>query len=414
MARATTRTKLPLDTFARILGINPLHFNQVTTDQLPAVTCSQPWKQWAWQESQKVGREDIAQAIKQAEDDIERKLGDFILPTWVVDHRQNTARLWNPRWFNLSGLDLRSFPSHVQLPQGYFISGGIEAKSLISANVPITYTDEDGDGYDELATISFSTTVTDPEEIAVYFPEESGSDAWEIRPLRSVAISGGICTITMHKHQLVKPDLWEALNPGPVDGDDNENFLAAVDAYRHYNDPQTQVNFLWTTIGSQCGCGSDTCVLCQQTTQTGCLDAIDFRHGIVGFRPGSWDAVNSQFTSEEFSVGRNPDRLRLWYRAGWQDKKLDYPHLEMDRYWAQAVTYYALTLLDRPLCGCENLTTVVRKWAEDFALSWGNQNASQSYDLSASMLESQFGTTRGGLFAWQRAKEASRGHAVLY
>ena len=63
MARAETLTKLPLDRWAQLMGINPMHFNGVFHPDSPPTVCQQPWLQHPWQAADRLGREDIANAI---------------------------------------------------------------------------------------------------------------------------------------------------------------------------------------------------------------------------------------------------------------------------------------------------------------------------------------------------------------
>ena len=247
MARTRVRTLLPLDTWVKIIGIDPRHFNQVTTSAKAATSCATVWKQHAWQESNQVGREDVAIAIAQAEQLIAEHVGYRLLPTWEVDERQRITSPGIPDVFNVRLEDPRQFPMSVKTDYGHLISGGIEGKTLIAADAPVTFEDLDGDGFCETATVQVTTTLTDPTEIAVYFPGEDGRDDWEVRPLhnprtgrRDVTITAGIATIVMATEQLVDPDLWEALDPDDVDGAVLSNFTATVDVYRHFNDPQTQ------------------------------------------------------------------------------------------------------------------------------------------------------------------------------
>src|SRR5690606_29586715 len=121
-------------------------------------------------------------------------------------------------------------------------------------------------------------------------------------------------------------------------GDNDANFLEEVDVYRHWNDPQQQAQFLWSQLPFSCGCGSGECAACAQATQWGCLSARDYPSGIVQYQPGNWDADTSQFTRTHWAERRAPDRLRLWYYAGYQDTRRTYPTLQMDPTWERAVT----------------------------------------------------------------------------
>lgn len=404
MATATIRTLLTLDRWSDLIGLNKLHFNQIVSAAMPTPVCGEIWKSFDWQDSMKISREAVAQAIQDAERQIMGLTNYPLAPMWIADERVRTVRPAISEDINLWGLNPRGQRSAVQLSNGYYISGGIEAKTLIEAGAAVTYTDPDGDGYPELATITVNTTVSDPAEIAVYFPGESAAGEWEVRPLRSVTIGAGVATITCFRQQIPLPELWEAFAPEAIDGDDNANFLTTVDVYRHWNDPQQQVQLMWSPDGWEgCSlCGDAGCATCQAGVQWGCLLGKDYRNGIVHYQPAAWDPEEGAFTSQSLAVWRQPDRLRLWYYAGWQDTKLRYPTLQMDPYWERAVAYYSLCLLDREICGCTNLKELVRHWTQDLALNVSDPAGSNSYQTGTELLNNPFGTMRGALYAYQR------------
>src|SRR3990172_5037370 len=192
MARASTVTLLPLDRFAKIIGMHPLHFNQITVaDIAPAVTCGMPVLQYSWQSSDRIGREEIANCIDEAERSLAEHLGFDVAPRWQVDERINFNVPANPELFNTTGLNIRGMWQSLRSLRGYIISAGQKVNTLIEAARPIVYTDSDSDTYFETATVTVTTTVTDSEEIPIYYPSELGNDEWEIRPT-TISISGGV------------------------------------------------------------------------------------------------------------------------------------------------------------------------------------------------------------------------------
>jgi hypothetical protein len=408
MARARTKTLLPLDTWAEIVGLDPRHFNQVTTAAKPNTLCSQVMKQYAWQESGQVGREDVAQAIAQAEQMVTAELGYTPLPDWVVDERVRTSQPGIPNVINIGHSDARGFAMPAFLRRKHFITGGIEAKVVIEAEAAVVYTDEDGDGYAETATITVATTVTDPDEIAVYFPGESARDEWEVRPLndpltrrRSVTIAGGNVVIVMAAEQLVDPGLWDALNPVAVDGNNAANFQVEMDVYRHFNDPQQQVTLMWLPTAQFCDCGTTGCVTCAHTVQTGCLVARDQRNSIANFSAATWNATDEAFDTATPTLSRIPENLRVWYYAGLRDQDHAIaPRLEMDPAMARHISYLALLHLPRPVCTCDAVKTLFADKRTDLALRVGTQASSQSYQLSPRHLNNPWGTQRAAIDAW--------------
>jgi hypothetical protein len=412
MARASTITKLSLDRWAQIIGLDSRYFNQVVITQKPVNTCDKVWKQYAWQENDQVSREDVAIAIQQAEETIERYLGYHLLPSWDADEKIGTPQPGDRSLFYRQNINPRGFPLHVQTQWGHYISGGMQAKTLIEAAAAVVYSDADGDGYKETATITCATTLTDAEEIAVYFAGESGADQWEIRPIKSISFAGGNVIIVLQRHQLVDPIYWEALDPQAVDGDDDLNFVDEVDVYRKWNNPSQQVQLIWSPRPGYCTCGEATCVNCQNSYQYGCLNAKDERLGLVHYQPGVWNTTTEQFDNACLAVERNPDKLRLWYRSGLRDTRQTYPDWQMEPTLERAVAFYALTLLERPICGCNNLEKVVGKWTEEINLNL----PTASYQINDRWLDNPLGVTRAAVFAWEAINQPGRliGRAVRY
>jgi len=390
------------------MGLNPLHFNGVYTSLMPDSTCSDIWMQYAWQDGNRVSREDIARAIHDAEQQMARYIGYNLLPDWTVSEYHTNTRPAQRELYNWTGFNQRGQPKSLTAKRGYVVSGGIKAKTLLSASDTGVSADVDGDGYAESLTFTVATTV-DPSEIHAYHIGHAGDPAWEIRPV-TVTSTGILATITLKIWQLVNEDLWEALNATGINGDTLSNFMACgagtqycIDIYRVYNDPQTQVQFLWET--PQCGsCGGTGCTSCQLASQYGCLTVRDQRLGIIAYTPATWNATTAEFDAACFTEERDPDRLRLWYYSGWRDEGRTFPTREMDRALERAVAYYATALLDRPLCTCEQNMNFAEKWKDDLALS----NSSRSFQNSNTVLDNPFGTTRGAVYAWRVVNEEQR------
>jgi hypothetical protein len=380
MARANTLTWLPLDRWAEIIGLHPFHFNQLSSaTYLPSgLTCGLTWFQNAWQNSDRISREDIAMAI--SGDTAERLRFD----------RPGIRELYNRNNRNIRG-QLISLPP---LSHAWIISGGVRAKTGIET-AAVTRSDADGDGYAELVTVSVGTSVDDPDEIKVYYPGESGADQWEIRPI-NVSIASNVATITFNSWQIIDPDLQSAFDADVINAENAASYLTTVDVYRVYNDPQTQVQFIWEEDGFLCTCGTTTCQACQLNTQTGCFHIRDNRRGIVVPAPGTWDSGSGQFTSQEWSICRGPDQARVYYYSGWRDPSKDRNKSEMEVYWEYAVAYYAASLLDKDGCDCSNAMEFIHNWRTNVAHGSRERGA---WSTTIGQLANRLGTTRGALYA---------------
>ena len=368
--------------------------------------------QFEWQAVDRVSREEVARAIAQAEADIERELGYHLLPAWDVDEWHKAARSPRPEWSRQISVDVRKQAQTVQAKWGYLLSGGIRQKDLAEAATAIVWSDTDGDGYTETGTVTVAVTAGTPEsEMHVYYPGESGEDAWEIRPV-AVSIAGAVATITFRRELcVIKAQLEIIAVPADdshirgLDGALDANFLTTVDVYRVYNDPQSQATFLWEPFGTGAcaSCNGTGCNICAYSAQTGCLMLRDEpRLSIVSYRPATWDQAALDFAEAAWTVDRQPALVRLYYYSGWQDKNLAYPTIQMDRAWERAVAYYAASLLDRPVCECNNVHAWVESWRRDLAIA-----GEDGLKVSAKDLDCPFGTKRGAVFAWKRVNTSA-------
>lgn len=398
MARAETRTLLPLDRFARIMGVNPLHFNGVFVEGLSPVTaCEQPLMQYDWQTADGVSRESIAIAIADAEERIAQWLGFKPLPTFEVDERHAFQRPFSPGLFRYTLTQLDGRAEAVKLDYGHVVAGGIERRDVIQTSASVTYTDDDADSYSETATISVTTTVEDPNEIVVCLPGEGGAPEFEVRPI-TVSIVNGAATITMRREQLVIPALYDRLDSTrAIDGANDSNFLTVVDVYRSWHDPSQQVQFLWENAGNSCGCGTTGCATCYIGAQFGCSTVRDYKLGLISGSPAVWDATTSSYTYSPYFVGRSPDKARWWYRAGYRDQTRARPMREMARKYERAISVMAASVLERPFCGCKTVEAASQYWREDFALL----TQDHSFRVSSKLLDNPLGTTRGAVEAWR-------------
>lgn len=408
MARASTRTLLSLDRFAQIMGVQPIHFNGVfVPDLAPVTTCEQPLMQYDWQTADGVSRESIAVAIADVEARISQWLGFKPLPTFEVDERHafigpSSPDLLQSVWYRQPNGQIPAVP----LDYGHVVASGIERRDPITLAAAVAYTDDDGDGYDEKATVIVNTTVTDPNEIVCVLPGESGAEEFEVRPIK-VSITNGVATIVARREQLVNPTLYERMDTGTraVDGSVDSNFLTTVDIYRSWHDPSQQVQFLWESIGSSCSCGLSTCQTCYIGAQFGCATMRDYRLGLITGHPAIWDAETQTYLAASYFVPRMPDKARWWYRAGYRDQKRPRPFRDMDQRLERAIAIFAASILERPFCGCKTVEAATQYWREDFSM------ATQDHTFRATprLVENPFGPTRGAVEAWRIVRTMALG-----
>ena len=404
-------TLLSLPRFAQIVGLHPLHFMQVDANigSAESRVCIEPIFQYTWQHSDAISREEIAEAIYESENELADYLGFNVMPTWtqeeiqLIDMPYIRGTFWNGN--RLITGDVMS----IKLNKGHVISGGIRAKTLISAGAAIVYTDVDSDGYKETATITVAAgTITDPGEFACYYPGESGDDEWEIKPI-SVTFVGANAVIVIKRELLVIKNALLALDAQTMSGGTDANFLTTVDVYRKYHDPSQQVQFVWRNGVGGCSCGEGTCT-CSLTIQNGCMTVKDHRLGIVTLEPGDWNADTETFDSTEFTVCRRPDYVRVWYRSGYRDLNRAMPNWQMAHEWEIAVAKLACTKMDRPICSCRSVQQIMERWSINLRASVSTTARTNSYKMTSYEIDnSPFGTTMGAIEVWRLARRRALG-----
>lgn len=399
MTRASTPTKLSLDRWARVLAINPIHWSGASGSLIwpDNGACADVWPQYSWQTAEElVGREDVAAVIATVEDDIKNEIGYAVAPTWEVDEGQT----WPYYDFY-----------YRQLTTGFgkVIAAGRRAVTLIEEDAEVVYSDPDADGWDELATITVSTDITDKREIKVYTAGHDGDPEWEIRPLKSITISGGVATILIDVWLLIDPALWERFptNEGfrAIDVTVGANYVSAVDVYREYNDTsQAGITFYGPTAGGLCGCGGAGCAVCETESYGGCFQIQDARRGLVTAFPATYsDGVWSFYRP---SSCRAPHRVGLSYYAGNVDsayasgRSLD----PLSNQMAEAITWMSVARLPKDFCSCNNVREKVKYLQRDaarFRESAANPELYTRFD-KMDVFSCPFGTRVGEVMAWQR------------
>jgi len=225
MARSDVEHYALLNRWPLIMQDNPWHFNQISGVGAPLSHDGDE----VYIQSE---RDDIADALNQACELAIEELGFFPRPFWTTE----VIPLGNRNPYELQTLRTR---------YGYLEEFTQRTKTLIQTDVAVVYSDEDGDGVDETATITIVTGI-DADEVRAYFRVvdgaiEAGSDDWEIEPLRVTAAAGTVtlvgprwlfvCPIDIWAHEYVDPNYTEKYY-GTTD--DPLDFVVAVDLYRVY------------------------------------------------------------------------------------------------------------------------------------------------------------------------------------
>ena len=406
-------TWLSLARYATIMGISPAHFwGGFGQTVWPNTTCSKVYPRHTWQSSDRVSREGIANAIRNAEEEIADLLGFPLAPTWVYDEPHPYEQVWRRDAVGRSYVDAAGRLKSVRAKWAKIIDTTRRGLTLVDSpslsGGELVYSDRDGDGFFETATITVTTTVTDPRELKIYFYGMSGDEEWEIREARSKTISGGSATFVFDSWLFIHPDLAGAFptldGNYAVDISDISNYVTQVDVYREYPDyTQVASQLFWEPVPSASACTSCSgsgCPACGLATQDGCLFVSDVDLGMVTPQPGTYDAGSASWLASNWVVGREPDQVKIWYRAGDMSRRFLRQAISdpLKDDYAYAIAYLATARLGRTLCSCAPVRALVEELQTDLTML----SPEVSHFSGQITQNNPFGTRRGEVWAWQR------------
>lgn len=397
MARAETVTLLPLNSWAKIMGINLFEFNQIGSGFAvdSTIQCDHVWFQYQWQQDF-LSREEIAQAIANAERMVAEQLLFWPAPKAFSEDvaYPRPAR----REFYGTGRNPRGDRKAIQLKYGNVISGGIYKRDSIDLAVAVTLSDVDGDSINDTFTATVATSVTDTDEIAVYFKSadrlgEPIAEQWRIAPVR-VSISGGNATITGHSSLLVKPNLTVSTTAAILDVTDATIYVTEIEVYRLYISNDTSLNEQGLAYWDDPDCTGGNC---QNEQNAICLFPARGLH-IQGL-------VAIDYSIGDYCATREPDRVLAKYIAG-----AALVDGQMEPMLARIVSYLATALLPVGTCACDRSNRIVSYWQEEFLSD--NETISPAL-LDKDMATNPFGIKRGAVYAWQRIEELRQQWAAI-
>lgn len=330
-----------------------------------------------------------------------------------------------------AGLNVRGQRVSARLNYGRLIQPGQRAVTVVETGVAVVFSDEDGDGYDETATVVAATTLTDVNEVKVFFAGENGAQEWEIRHPRSKEITGGVFTATFFSWQLIDPDLWFALTGGlpatqaklsPLKLT-NSIYVSTVDVYREFPDfTQPSAKFFFENrpinlVGAGqldfcVSCNGTGCGACELRIQDGCFFPRNVDEGVAVPVPADFDTATGEWVEQRWIDCRAADQVRLSYYAGDIDNRFlsGATTDPLKLYWAEAITWLTVARLPRPMCSCGSVEKEVGMLRRDMRFT---EPDGRSAILSDSDLNNPFGTRMGEVRAWKRVNTLARKRAKV-
>ena len=430
---------LSLEQFREILHYNPFHYWGWQNAKVPVTSaCNSVVKNYAWQTQNAVGRNEIRQAIQEAESRLRDYLGYSVAPHYTTDDILDYPQLYDKNFVGTTPINAAGFWKAVSLSEGYVELAGVEKLTLLNtinanATFPFTgtkpslpyliYLDTDADGLVDTFEISVTTTVTDGSQIAVYFSAtdrlDSDMEKWRINPI-NVSISSGTLTIRGRSWMLGRPILYEGVIAADLNPDTFANYAQSLDVYqRTCNQTGTTIDtaqgkFIWETL--------PYVPLWGVVANNSSTDPASYAYSVarVGIRnskmgivyPGealydpttlTWNATMPPWTS----TFRPPDRVQIRYRAGYP---LD-SNYQMDKKFQVAVARFAMSELDNRIAACDEAMRELARWQRDRS---NTADKTEAYTVSKEDLNNPFGTRLGAIFAWHETKHLRLTRGVTY
>lgn len=416
---------LPLETWRRHIGYNPWHFWQLsnTADVPVNSAANQVVYEYAWQNVDAVGRDDIRLAIETAEEKLRDYLGYAVAPRFTEQTlrfpRYHDARVWNMgnadgdgRWLSVT-LDREG---HVQ-------SVGVESKTALELAVALVYTDTDGDGLKEdwAFTTAAITTETDIHRIAVYFAAadrldgEGAIDRWLVQPVKVTINAGGTVTVRGKRWQVVKPLGYEGVDvlDAALDPAVDANFASTLDVYIRKTNAAgntlatSQAKLIWETspwphYALCCGCdgssdgSSDPAATAEAIARCGLRDA---ELGIVIPAQAVYNSTEDTWSATTWDGCHPPDRVVVRFRAGYP---LDADG-QMARKFQAVVARMAAAEMPNRLAAADGANRQLYHWMYDVSRAAGAND--EQYQVSEQDINNPFGTRRGHIFAWRQVQQ---------
>jgi len=403
MAKASVSTLLSLEQYAEILGANPTHFQGVVHSADPYLTAVQDIVfRYAWQDTSHAGYEEIAVAIASAEAKIAGLIGFWPAPNYITQethvypHNNLSGTLPEFPLYSVNNITTRYPTVHCDWKK--FIKGGRRRVDEIVTEVPIVYSDEDNDGYDETATVTVTdidTTGWVPKEVAVYRTSDT-SPVERVRGL-TVTLTADTATIKGNSAFFIDPAAWDSVRNGEaLDGAVTENFLKEVNVYREYccnsGEDYASLVYLWQSMSAN--------PIDSFLSKCGIIQAYDKERSIVSLIPAVWDDSNSSWRLDtSFCGSRPPNLVQLYYQAGIDTDDQG----RMQPLLARAVAALATALITKPVISQGPPENLVQFWQSTppagtipfglYTCPWGTRNgALDAYSLVRDLYPEGIGT----------------------
>lgn len=413
---------LPLETWRQLIGYNPYHFWGLANSSVPVTSaCNTIVKEYAWQQADALGRNEIRESILAAEDRLFEHLG------YRVGRRYVTKLLPYPQpvmgGFGPAGSDGRW--RAMNLGEGYIRAVGVATEAVIEAAATVVYSDANNDGVTDTFTLTVDVTgiTVSADEVEVFFGAadrpygEPRQERYQIRPVQAI-ITGNTLTITGRSWLCVRPEQYEGVQIQPFDPDATDAgtgvFAQTLEVVRRYTDPNgtttddAQAVLIWETDpwpAWACGCSGSGLTFAgnrhdpaAQAYAVARVGIRDPRRGEVTPAEAVYTSNSGEWSARPWGTWRQPDRVLVRYVAGAEESEIA-SQLPGGN-WPMVVARFAAGELVRRISACDDANRSLYRWQFDRSQTAGAND--EQYAISPADLNNPLGTTAGAIYAWKQ------------
>ena len=421
MAYSSSNTKLSINRWGELMGINPYVLNGVQVGscidaQIP-YDCEQVWTQYRWQSAANATREQLGLAIKEATEDVEWKLGYPVAPTYI---EKENIMLKHAE----GGALAKTNTVLLYLDNKKIISAGRFNEDYVNTPTEMVTEDLDGDGFEESLRLRFymgtSDSLTDEQVQRLLEPDKNWGvwidvegyfvGAWKeslynmpepivINLMSEVDIvDPTLVTYYLQFHYHLRDVMdWKYISQHPPHGGYLPPDICVDDIHQRFKlfekfpEPETEDE---PFVRIYCREDSTCTENCAEQILPGILEVVDADSGLVAItlaQPVMEEVAPEQevfvgFECATSSVECLPYRVEIDYLAGAQGE-----HVFMEH----EIAKMAAARLPMPVCECGNYG-VANSYRDDYAV----YDKSAPRRATARLLDNPFGTRRGEVEAW--------------
>lgn len=444
MAYSDHETKLSLDRWAELMGVDPIAFHGATVSCSTSVfppNCNSYWRQFPWQSAANISREALAQAVSSAEKAVEKFLGTSISPKWkretisLTTKEANTLKRFGTVELTLStdqilstgrnerqlihGTSYSEFDALASDPRRIDSDGTIINGIAQNSALSVSYSDNDSDGFDETATVTVpNVTAGDECDYEIWIPGKRGRGGYRIYPkASSFDFASGDLVLEFWAWQMISPSVSNSIarydsslaqKIAPIDLCDVNNLLTEVEVWRSIVSPDYSSAVI-SMRQAPCNCTAG-CPKCTVVDYPGCILVRDSANGYA--RVSRADLVQDDQTLQwSYDCCGNgiapwhcgnpiesdiPFQITVYYKSGCEESD----GVCNDMCYAEEVAILAAARLNKEICECGCDVQRLSELRRDYSMV----TPTFTPRVTLEDLRNPFGTREGEIMVYRRLK----------